>query len=492
MLKIWAAAPATEWRINMYIGGLDVGTTGCKLSVYDSCGKFIKNTYCEYKSERNDTVQQINAAAVWEAVKQVIKTTMSEIKIEVIGVTSFGESFVMLDKEDNILMPSMLYTDKRGSVESKLFDGINAEKITGAKPHGMYSLAKIMWVKNNMPEIYDKTTRIHLFQDFIVYKLTGKAQIDYSLACRTMGFDIKNKCWSKKIFDIAGIDINKMAIPVPSGTVAGKIISPEFDAENVTVVTGCHDQLAALIGAGITELHTAIDGTGTVECITPVLDKIPDNTEFYEMGYTILPHILRDKYVCYAFSFTGGAALKWYRDNFISEESYKEADKKIKEKPTGILIMPHFAGAATPYMDENSKAVFTGITLGTDKYDIYKAIMEGVTYEMLLNLEKVEKNGIIIDKLYATGGGANSSVWLQIKADILNKEIIALDAPEAGAMGTVMLAGNAVGAFESMDSARKIMVKEKKHYYPDEEKHDQYMQYYKKYKYIYDFSKKVN
>ena len=476
----------------MYIGGLDIGTTGCKLSVYDSCGKFIKNTYCEYESERNDAVQQIDAGSVWEAVKKVITKTASEVKLDAMGVTSFGESFVMLDEDDNILMPSMLYTDKRGSEEYKVFEGLKTEEITGAKPHGMYSLAKIMWVKKNMPEIYEKTKRILLFQDFIVYKLTKNAQIDYSLACRTMGFDIKNKCWSQKMFDIAGVDIEKMSKPVAGGTIAGKISSPELDIGDVTIVSGCHDQLAALIGAGVSGVCTAIDGTGTVECITPVLDKIPQNSEFYSMGYTIVPHILKDKYVCYAFSFTGGAALKWYRDNFMPQQSYKELDEKTKDKPTGILIMPHFAGAATPYMDENSKAVFSGITLGTDKYDIYKAIMEGVTFEMLLNLENLDKNGIRIDKLYAAGGGANSSVWLQIKADILNKEIIALDAPEAGAMGTVMFAGKAVGAFESMESARDIMVREKKRYYPDKAKHEEYMKYYEKYKQIYEFGKRVN
>ena len=476
----------------MYIGGLDIGTTGCKLSVYDSDGRFVMNTYREYESNRSDSAQEINAEHVWEGVKYVLTKTAEKIRLDAVGVTSFGESFVMLDEDDNILMPSMLYTDKRGSEEYKIFEGMGAEKITGAKPHGMYSIPKIMWIKKHLSDIYEKTKRILLFQDFVVYMLTKTAQIDYSLACRTMGFDIKNKCWSSEIFDKAGIDVSKMAKPVRSGTAAGKIRTLGKGLCDTVVVTACHDQLAALLGAGVTDTYTAVDGTGTVECITPILEEIPNDGEFYAMGYTVLPHVSDGKYVCYAFSFTGGAAVKWFKDTFAPDESYKELDSKAGENPTGILVMPHFAGAATPYMDENSRAVFCGVTLGTGKYDLYRAVMEGVTYEMRLNAEMLEKNGIRTEKLYAVGGGANSKVWLQMKADILNKEIIAIDAPEAGAMGTVMLAGKAVGAFSDIDEARKIMVKEKEHFYPNPQKHIEYTKFYNQYKEIYACSKKIS
>lgn len=470
----------------MLLGGLDIGTTGCKLSLYDEKGAFQYNSYREYASKRGDDAQEIDADAVWAAVQEVILESAAYGKIDAIGVTSFGESFVLLDEEDNVLLPSMLYTDKRGNEECKRFDAAEVESITGAKPHGMYSIPKLMWVKENLPEVYARTKRVLLFEDFIIYKLTGVAQIDYSLACRTMGLDLREKCWSRRIFDFAGIDMEKMSRPVPSGSAAGKIIVPELNCPDTVVVNGCHDQLAALLGAGVSEQYTAVDGTGTVECVTPVLTEIPAGRELYAKGYTVVPHYLDGKYVCYAFSFTGGAALKWYKDTFAAEESYGELDVKAKDGPTGILILPHFAGAATPYMDENSKAAILGVTLATSRYDLYKAVMEGVTYEMLLNIEELEKGGIRIDRLYATGGGAKSRAWLQLKADILNRDIVALDAPEAGAAGTVMLAGIALGAFADLDEARCVLVKEKETYHPNPARHEAYRKHYERYRGVYD------
>ncbi len=472
----------------VHIGGLDIGTTGCKISIYNEKGEFIHKAYSEYESIRNSEIQEIDAADVWESVKKVLyeaKNTVSEI--DTIGVTSFGESFVLLDKDDNILLPSMLYTDKRGIKEAQQFDSETVMNIAGTKPHGMYSLPKLMWIKENLPEVYEKTEKVFLFEDFIIYKLTGKRQIDYSLAARTMGFDIENKCWSEELFSVAGIDIEKMSEPVCGGNIVGKAILNGFS--NTYIINGCHDQLAAVIGAGVFEEGSAIDGTGTVECIVPVFNKIPESKEFFDDGYPVVPHIFDGKYICYALSYTGGAALKWYRDTFSSDKSYKELDSEVGEEPTGILIMPHFAGAANPYMDENSKAIISGLTLGTTKADLYKAFMEGVTYEILLNLDRISEENITVKKLYATGGGASSKVWLQIKADILGREITALDTAEAGAVGTVMLSSVALGSCKDMYEARDIFVKERKTYYPDKEKNKKYRAIYERYKKIYGSAK---
>ena len=471
----------------MKLGGLDVGTTGCKVSVYDEKGTFLCNSYREYASVRDNDQQVIDPDAVWNGVLEVIREAAGKVgTIDAIGVTSFGESFVLLDENDRVLMPSMLYTDPRGTEEYQTFDDDAVIRITGIKPHAMYSLPKLMWVKKHRAGLYEKTKRILLCEDFIIYKLTGVAQIDYSLASRTMAFDIHDRCWSGEMLRLAGIDEKKLSRPVCGGTVAGPIRCPELSMPETVIVNGCHDQMAALMGAGVLESRAAVDGTGTVECVTPVFDTVPENRAFYEGSYAVLPHILNDKYICYAFSFTGGAALKWFRDTFAPDTSYKELDASIGDKPTGILVLPHFAGAATPYMDSGAKAAFVGVTLGTSRSDLYRAVMEGVTYEMLLNMERLQEAGIVIDRLYATGGGANSPAWLQIKADILGRELVALDAPEAGAAGTVMLTGVAVGAFSDLETARSVMVRERKTYRPDMALHAEYEKHYRRYRRLYE------
>lgn len=489
----------------MLIGGLDVGTTGCKLTIYNSNGTFVHNEYIEYEVKRQNGEHEIDAGAIWEAVCMVIeKSCKLHPELSAIGITTFGETFVVLDDKDNILLPSMLYTDPRGVEETtKLCQKLGEDKIThiaGVKPHSMYSLPKIMWIKKNRPEIYKNIKRILLMEDFIVYMLTGKAIIDYSLAARTLGLDIRKKCWSSEIFDAAEVDPTLLSEPVPTGTLAGNVkkeVAKKLGvSENLKIISGCHDQVAAAVGAGIFEVGMAVDGTGTVECVTPMFDKIPENKGIYEEGYSVVPYVFDGTYVCYALSFTGGATLKWYRDNFAKYESriadengeniYKKLDSLVPENPTDILIMPHFSGAANPYMDNSSRAVIAGLSLEHTNYDLYKALMEGVTYEIMTNIEHLEGFGIKLNKLVATGGGASSPVWLQIKADILNRTVTALSAKEAGACGTCMMVAVATGICDSLEEAKKIFVSEKKQYIPNQKNVQIYEKKYGAYKKIYN------
>ena len=484
----------------MFLGGLDVGTTGCKLTVYDDKGEFCSNYYKEYDVSRVKGAHELDPETVFESVCDVIKrTTENNVKVDAIGVTTFGETFAALDKDDNVLLPAMLYTDPRGGEECRsLCERLGEDKLTsisGVKPHQMFSLPKIMWIKNNLPDVYSKITRILLMEDFIVYKLTGVATLNYALATRTMAFDIRNKCWSKEIFEAAGVDASLMSKPVPSGTVAGSVV-PEMAEKlglsaDTKIVNACHDQVAAAVGAGVFEVGQATDGTGTVECITPVFTDIPTDPKYYEDGYNVVPFVFDGTYVCYAFSNTGGAVVKWYRDTFAKYREakngniYAELDSEIPDNPTGILIMPHFAGAATPYMDVDSKAAIIGMSLENTDADFYKAIMEGVTYEMMLNIEHIESCGIVPKQLYATGGGAQSPKWLQIKADVLGRPITALEAKEAGTCGACMVTGVAMGVFKDLYEAKKFFVKECKTYYPDPEKNKIYKKYYDAYRDIY-------
>ena len=183
----------------MYIGGLDVGTTGCKLSVYDDKGNLCSNYYKEYDIQRTNGEHELDADMVFEAVCTVIKnTTDAGVDVDAIGVTTFGETFAVIDENDKVLLPAMLYTDPRGEEECKaLCDKLGEKKlieISGVKPHQMFSLPKIMWIKNNRQDVFSKISKILLMEDFIIYKLSGVASINYALATRTMAFDIRNKC----------------------------------------------------------------------------------------------------------------------------------------------------------------------------------------------------------------------------------------------------------------------------------------------------------
>ena len=492
----------------MIIGGLDVGTTGCKIALYGSDATLLATYYNEYNTLHRNGQHEINFADLKSGVLAILKKAATEYKIDALGVTSFGETFVLLDAEDNILAPSMLYTDPRGENECNLLkEKIGEERLTlltGVKPHPMYSISKIMWLKNNNPEAFKRCKRILLGEDYVVYTLCGAAQIDHSLAARTAAFDIEKKRWIEEVFAAAKLDPSLMSKPVPTGSIAGALtekVKKELGIDyDITIVNGCHDQVAGMIGSGVFERCQAMDGTGTVECIPVILTEKPKNLGFYEGGYSVVPYI-GDLYACYALSFTGGATLKWFRDNFAENERekaekegknvYAELDRSVRNEPTGILVLPHFAGAATPYMDSDSKAAFIGVTLETTKFDLYKALMEGTSYEMRLNFSVLKSQTGEIKEIRATGGGASSDVWLQIKADILGTDITALAVKEVGAAGTAVLAGKAVGAFNDLGEAVQKIAEIRKIFKPNKENFEIYTTLYKKYANIYSAVKSL-
>lgn len=490
----------------MKIAGLDIGTTGCKCTVFDESGNYLGKAYRNYPVKRKVGGHEIDVSVIMGAVYDVIKEMTNQYPdIEGIGVTSFGETFVMTDADGKPLAPAMLYTDPRGRKQCKELIGKLGERdiahITGLRPHEMYSISKIMWMKEHHPEIYEQTTYIFLMEDYVVYHLTGIRQIDYSLATRTMAFDIEKLTWSSKVFDAAGIDMAFMSEPVPTGSVAGNICKKAMErtglSETTKVVSVSHDQVAAAIGAGAFDSNIAVDGAGTVECLTPVYDGIPDIDVMAKGYFSVVPHAVPGKYVAYAFSYTGGALLQWCVDTMAKKEMELAKEQNISvntylennysgEDVTGLLVLPHFAGAATPYMDTDSKGAILGLTTATEVTDIYRGCMEGVVYEMYLNLQAIKESGIKFTKIHATGGGAHSEIWMQMKADMLNLPMVALKTVDAGTVGSAMLTGIAIGVFSDLEDAASYMVEETKTYYPRKEMHEKYVDVYERYSRMYD------
>lgn len=486
----------------MFVAGLDMGTTGCKIAVYNENAVLLKTYYREYLKEKNLGAHEIDFEALRQAVFELLSKAAADYKLGALGVTSFGETFALLDDCDRVLAPSMLYTDPKGQeCVKELCKKIPIKYIaetTGAKPHEMYSIYKLMWFKSHRPEIFAAAKYVLLAEDYIVYLLTGVRRIDVSLAARTGAFDIEKKTWATDIFECAGIDRGVMSEPVPTGSVAGKLSDKAKEnlhiSYDMTVVCGAHDQVAAMIGAGVFEENTAMDGTGTVECIPVILRKKPCNPSFFDKGYSAVPFV-SGGFACYALSYTGGAVLKWFRDN-LCKEFYEKAqekgqniyallDKETPTDPTDILVLPHFAGAATPYMDPNAKAAFSGVTLETDRAAIYKALMEGTAYEIRLNFESLKDYSEEIKQLRATGGGASSDVWLSIKADILNMEITALECREVGAAGTAALAGKAVGIYDDLKTTTEKMAPVRRVFRPNKARAERYGALYAKYRNLY-------
>ena len=479
----------------MKIGGLDIGTTGCKLTVFDTNGVKLGKAYRDYPVRRTFSGHEIDISTMMESVYAVIREMAEQYPdLGGIGVTSFGETFVMVDEDGNPLHNAMLYTDPRGAEDcAKLVAAIGEDqiaRITGLAPHEMYSISKIMWIKHNRPEVYAAARHIRLIEDYVVWHLTHQAQIDYSLATRTMAFDIEKLCWSKEILDAAGVDPALLSKPVPTGTPAGAVTEQAVEKTGLNkdcmIVSVSHDQVAAAVGAGAFDGSVAVDGAGTVECLTPIYDSLPDIDVMRKGYFSVVPYVIPGKYVAYAFSYTGGALIDWCLQTIGHGKTNQELEAAYgRAEPSGLLVLPHFAGAATPYMDTGSRGAILGLTTDTSAADLYRACMEGVAYEMRLNYEALKDSGIRFTELHATGGGAKSKAWMQIKADVLNLPITALKTTDAGTVGSAMLTGIAIGAFETLQDAASVMVQRAETCYPRSDMHEQYMKHFERYKKVY-------
>lgn len=489
----------------MKIAGLDIGTTGCKCTVFDENGKYLGKAYRDYPSSRKATGHNIDVSMIMSGVYEAIREMASQYPdIGGIGVTSFGETFVYTDAEGSPLHTAMVYTDPRGSEEilelSEKLGERHIAHVTGLRPHTMYSLPKMMYIKKHSPEIYAAAKHVFLMEDYVVFHLTGNMQIDYSLATRTMAFDIKNLTWSQEMFDAAGIDVSLMSRPVPTGTEAGTVTADAAEKTGLQpgtrVVSISHDQVSAAVGAGAFDSSVAVDGAGTVECLTPIYDCIPNIDVMYDGYFSVVPYVVPGKYVAYAFQNTGGALVDWCTSTFAKKE--KELAKaegiSVNEylekhfagtEPTDLIVLPYFAGAATPFMDNGAKGAILNLTAGTELPEIYRACLEGVTYEMYLNYQSLHGSGVHFKKLNATGGGAHSAFWMQMKADVLNLPITALKTVDAGTVGSAMLTGIAIGIFADLEDAASKMVEETVTYVPDPEMHKKYMDMYDKYRKVY-------
>jgi len=457
----------------MALGGLDVGTSGCKCTVMSAGGEILSSCFKEYRVNRRVGTHETDATVIWKTAREVIREACTESPepVDALAVTSFGEGVVLLDRTGKPLAPIMLYTDPRGQAQCALLNVELGERriyeMCGHRANAMYSLPKLMYIRETHRELFDQIRYCLPIHSYLVYRLCGAVVTDFSMAARTMMLDIRKLDWCDELLAVGGMVRSVLPQIVPPGTVAGEILlelARELGLpEKAKIVIGCHDQVAAAIGAGALRPGIAVNGSGTVECITPVFNGIPPETGMmFKNGYAIVP-VTSDLFVTYAFIFTSGVLLQWYCDHFVShgraeaaksgKSLYEILDGQIRPDPSGLLVLPHFAGAATPYMDSSAKGAIIGLSLEHDERDVYRALLEGIAYESRVNLKRLEQAGVYIESIRATGGGAKSEGWLQIKADILNKPIEMIETPEAGTVGSLMLAGIAVGVYANLEEA---------------------------------------
>lgn len=478
---------------------LDVGTTCCKCQLFSDSGEILAYKSEEYPLKKIGEESCVDAAGIWERVKSMMAFGAAEGGFSSLCISTIGESFVLLDKDDRILFDPMLYTDPRGEEEAReilhKFGGEDLFLRVGVLPQSMFSLCKLLWIQKHYPKIVARADKLLLMCDYLGYLLTGKRVIDYALATRTGAFNIEKKQFDGDMLDAFGISSALFSQPKRAGSVVGRVkkeLCAELDIKGeVTLVLGSHDQICAALGAGAVKAGDAVDGMGTVECITVIFDKKPDSPRMGMEGYPVVPYAVDGLYCTYMFNYSVGSLVNWFRNRLLHGYKGEEKDffsyieKDMKETPTGILTLPYFAGAATPYQNIAAKGAMLNLTLQAGDSDVYQSILEGTAMEMRLNAEKAAGYGALVKSVTATGGGANSAKWLQLKADIQNVPIRTLRSSEGGLCGCAMLQSVGMGQSADLIEAAKRFVRYKDSYRPDADRRAAYEGQYLKYKKLY-------
>ena len=495
-----------------YYMGIDIGTSGCKAIVFDENGRQISAAYREY-----DIISpqpgwgELDSDVVMNKCFEVITESAGEVpgKVRGLGISSQGEAFTPIDGQGRSLANALVSSDQRATsyVDSfpRNFGAKKLYEITGHTAHPMFSLFKILWLKENRPDIWHKADMFLCFEDLLQFRLGLDPAIGWPLAGRTMLFDVRKHEWNPEILEAIELSKDKLARTLPSGTKVGVIKLPIVAelglAEGAFVVTGGHDQTCGALGAGVTEPGVAAYATGTVDCSTAVFGQPVFSELLRKSNLCTYDYAINGMYTTVAFNLTGGNILKWFRDEFGQSElaqaektglnAYELLLKKIPDKPTDLMVLPYFTSSGTPNFDTKTPGAMLGLRLSTRREEIMKGLLEGVALEMRLNLELLGQAGYEVNELRAIGGGAKSQVWTQLKADVMNRPITVLNITEAGCLGVAMLAKGVDTNDSAVTTARQwtqpiSMIK------PQKEVSSYYSEKFEKYKNLYPLLKSLS
>jgi xylulokinase len=492
----------------MSLLGIDVGTTGCKAIVFNLDGQTLGQGYREYPHIfPQPGWVEMDSDVVWMAVKAAIAEAASRAgrrdPVKALAVSSQGEGVTPIGSDAKALANTIVSFDNRTTAQAdwweREFGRRRVFETTGQPLNPTYSINKIMWWRDHAPHVFGGAWKFLCFEDFTAFRLGADPTIGYSLAGRTMAFDVQAERWSDEILTAAGVPSERLAATAPAGSVAGAVrddVAQELGLPKaVPIITGGHDQACGALGSGIVQAGAAMDATGTVECITPAFSELKLTDAMLESNYACYHHVVPGMYITLAYTYTGGSLLRWYRDTLGKQERedaeaagidvYEMMIGLATSGPSPVMVLPHFTVTVTPWSDPYAKGAILGLTLGTTKGDIIKALLDGVTFEMRLNLDYLQRAGVTVERLCAIGGGAKSPTWLQLKADIFKRPVAALSVSEAACLGAALLAGTAIGEYSSLGQAVARTVHTTRTYEPDPDMAARYDQRYEIYQRLY-------
>ena len=483
----------------LYIG-VDLGTSAVKLLLMDEKGNIRNIVSREYPicfpkpgwSEQNpeDWFKE-----TMTGLKELLK---DEDKSKVAGISFGGQmhGLVILDKDDEVIRPAILWNDGRTYEECDYLNNVIGKEKLSAYTANIsftgFTAPKLLWVKNKEPENFARIAKIMLPKDYIAYKLTGVHCTDVSDASGMLLFDVKNRCWSKEMCDICSVREDQLAKIYESYESVG-CLKPEIAEElgvpaSVRVAAGAGDNAAAAVGTGTVgdgRCNISLGTSGTIFISSKNFGVDPHNAlhSFAHADGTY--HLM-------GCMLSAASCNKWWMDEIIGTKDYAAEQEKIGELGENhVFFLPYLMGERSPHNDPNARGTFVGMTMDTTRADMTQAVLEGVAFALRDSLEVAKSLGIKIERTKICGGGAKSPLWRKIIADVLNLRVDILESEEGPAMGGAMLAAVACGEYASVEEIAQKLVKIVDTVEPDPVAAAKYEKRYAQFKEIYPALKPV-
>ncbi len=489
-----------------YLLGIDIGGTGSKAGVFTLEGELIGEGYGEYQMISTLPGQaEHDAEAWWQATVKAVRHAIDSISNDEILVIGIGctNGLIAVDEKGKPLRSAIMLWDQRALPEvDRIRNTLDADTVFQIAGNpvapGAYSLPTLLWLKHHEPDTFAAAHKLMVPGGYLVARLTGQFTIDYSRACTTLLFDIRKKVWHSDFLEALEIPVEKLPRPEPSDAIVGEITAEAADLtglkKGTPVIAGCMDTIGASIGSGVMAPGECFVIMGTAARVSGPLGEPAFDGRF--MNCT---HVTPDQWL-YIGAINGvGSSLRWIRDTFAQMEQgvaaftgqdvYDLITAQAAQAPPGskgLLFLPYISGERTPIWDPYARGVFFGVTLGHNRNDFLRSVLEGASFAIRHVIEILEtEGGLDIQELRIGGAAAASSVWNQIIADILGKKVVSLTSSHTEVLGAAVLAGISIGAFPDYPTAFEKTVVLNREFEPDSSAHDAYNQLFPMYKTLY-------
>ena len=383
------------------------------------------------------------------------------VEIAAFSIDTQCETLIVTDENDKPLMNAIVWLDNRATKQAdkikehfgtqRVYDVTGQPEITATWP-----AAKMLWIKENKPEIHSKIRKVFLLEDYLLYRLTGNFVTEKTLQSSTIYFNIKEDCWWGEMLDFVGIKSEWLPKLCDCAVKVGEY-------KGAAVVTSAIDQIAGAIGAGITDASVVSEMTGTTMVVFAPCNNVPD----FNPDSIVPCHKNYDgKYCLLSWTPTAGIALKWFKNNFCENYDFKALDELADKVPAGscgLTFLPYLCGSTMPKYNPDAKGAFMGLTMEHTRAHAVRSILESVACMLKANLDYL---GVYCGEIRSMGGGASSPLWCQIKADMTGNNIAILENNETACLGSAILAGVGIGVFDDVKSVCERLVKIKKVYTP--------------------------